>query len=81
MRGDMWTLWFDPHYRNRKVFVRLIPQIIANAVGLHRPFGQVRCALGIYPKPPHYLKEPPCGWCGRYHGRRWVRVSDFRLRK
>ena len=69
--GDDWTLLFDPYYRNRRLWLRLLPWKVVNALGINRPVSKALCALGRYPKPPHYLVVPPCGWCGKHHGRRW----------
>ena len=70
-QSDIWTLLFDPYYRNRRLALRVTAWELVNMLGLNRPLSRVLCALGRYPKPPHYLIDPPCGWCGKHHGRRW----------
>jgi hypothetical protein len=74
--GDDWTLLFDPFYRNRKLWLRLIPQRIINRIGLHRQYGELRCALGIYER---HAGGGWCGWCGKHHGRQTPRWSSLIL--
>jgi hypothetical protein len=63
VRGELWTLFFDPHYRNRPLWLRMVWWTIINGLGFNRPYSRLLCRMGRYAQ----YQPGVCGYCGERH--------------